>query len=541
MSHAPSTQSMRLIRVEKIPLVPSGGSDSSVTRNIRAYEATSTTPRVADWEQINYGPNAALDDATLARARSQDAIRNNPWIAHGVRLLVSYTIGCGIQLHPLMDDQGLMKEVIDLWGYWGHEADADGSLHFNGWQTLLEGARIGDGEVFVRLRPRLPEDGLIVPLQVQALEAELIPQRYNDTNGNNLIRQGIERTPFGKRAAYWSYPDHPGDRYITLGTDALRRIPAESILHYYQPDRPGQLRGVPKTMSALYRARNLDLYEAAELTRKRNKSRFNGAIWKESPEENPLTNTPANPVLVALQTELAKTEAELAKQNPKNPELEAKAAQYREKIIEEQQRKSFVDVEDGYMLQLASHERVELFGGDTGNSGALDFMRTHLRAIAAGMNVPVELMTGDYSGTNDRIMRVILNGFYRALEIAQDRLIHQILQPIYCAWLDAVFINKIIKIPNYFEQRRALQRAEWRAHAWNYANPLQEAQTAVLKIKHGLTSRRAVVAESGWDVEEIDRQQAEDHAREEQLGLHYGDSPDPLPEPPPPRPMESPT
>jgi lambda family phage portal protein len=175
------------------------------------------------------------------------------------------------------------------------------------------------------------------------------------------------------------------------------------------------------------------------------------------------------------------------------------------------------------MLQLKLHERVTLESGDSGGSGAMDFMRTHLRAIASGMGVPFELMTGDYTGTNDRIMRVILNAFYRDLEIAQERLINQVLQPIWTAWMDAAWLSGAMKLPNYAANRRRWQRCQWRAHAWSYVNPLQEAQTAVLRINNGLTSRSAVVAESGWDAEDIDRQQAEDHAREESLDLHYGD------------------
>ncbi|HOX59651.1 MAG TPA: phage portal protein [Verrucomicrobiota bacterium] len=487
----------------------------------RAYEATSTTPRVADWEQIAYGPNAALDDAHLARARAQDAVRNNPWIAHALRLLVSHTIGCGIQLHPLIEDPAQRARVQDLWDHWTGEADADGAHHFNGWQSLLTRAALESGEVFVRLRPRRPEDGLSVPLQVQALEAALLPLHHNAPNGANTIRQGIELNPVGRRVAYWFHPEHPGDRFLHPDRATLTRVPAEAVLHHYQPLRPGQLRGAPTPISILYRARNLDHYESAELTRKKNKARFSGAIWKDNPEDNPLSNTPANPALQALQTQLASVEAS-AEYQANDPATVALAASLREQILVEQERKTFVDIEDGYLLQLGMNERIELFGGDTGNAGAIDFLRTHLRAMAAGMGVPFELMTGDYSGTNDRIMRVILNTFYRDLEIAQERLIHQVLQPIYNAWLDAAYFSRALILPDYEHQRRTWQRCEWRAHAWSYVNPLQEAQTAVLKIQNGLTSRRAVVAEANWDIEEIDRQQAEDHAREERLGLRYG-------------------
>lgn len=450
---------------------------------MRGYESASTSRRLDDWDRISQGPNAVLDDADISRARSQDAIRNNPWLRKGLRLLVSHTIGCGIQPRPLIADPARRSEILTLWNEWTREADADGALDFYGLQTLLTRARLESGEVFVRLRPRRPSDGLTVPLQLQVLEADLLPLHHNSQNGGNSIRQGIERTPFGQRVAYWFYREHPGDRYTVANLGNLSRVNAAEVLHHYDPERPGQLRGAPDTLSALVRARKLDQYESAELTRKRNRAKFQGAIYRESPDDNPLTDVA--------------------------PTVE--------------DGRAMVDIEEGYMLQLALNERAEFYGGDTGSSG-LEFLRTHLRAIAAGLGVPYELLTGDYEGTNDRIMRVILNAFYRDLEIAQERLIHQVLRPVWHAWLLAADFSGALNLPGYAADPRPWQRCEWRAHAWSYVNPLQEAQTAILKIRNGLTSRSAVVAESGWDAEDIDAQQAADHEREEAYDVHYGAS-----------------
>ncbi len=492
-------------------------------RSIRmdAYEATSTKPRVVDWDQTAYGPNAALAQGHVSRARTQDAVRNNPWIRRAVKLLVSHLIGCGIQPRPKLADPAQRTAILTLWDDWIADADADGVLGFYALQALLTRARLESGEVFVRLAWRKPSAGLAVPLQLQLIEADLLPLGYNQDSPN--IRQGIERDAAGQRLAYHFYRDHPGERLFAPAPSNTVRVPAAEILHHYLPDRPGQLRGVPDGLSTLYRARNLDHYESAELTRKKNKARFSGAIWREQPEDNPLTDAPANPVLNDLQSQLAAVEAS-ADYVANQPDALAAAAALREQIVAEQEKKTFVDIEDGYMLQLAQNERVELFGGDTGNQGLVDFLRSQLRGIAAGWGVPYELLVGDYADTNDRIMRVILNVFYRELEAQQDHLATQILQPIYRHWLTTAVLSNTLALPGYFADPRPFQRCEWRAHAWSYVNPLQEAQTKVLKIKHGLTSRAAAVAEDGWDVEDVDRDQAADRDREQRLGLEYGDA-----------------
>lgn len=449
-----------------------------------SYDAQRTDARYDGWDRASYGPNSALEGVDLSRARAQSGIRNNPWLRKALKTLVNHEVGCGIQPRPKIADPEIRSRVLDLWNAWTAQADADGALDFYALQNLITRARIESGECFIRLRPRRSADGLAVPLQIQVLEADFLPVHFNKTAPR--IRQGIELTPWGQRAAYHFYREHPGEHYSAAFSN-LARVGAAEILHHYQPERPGQLRGAPEMISTLERAHQLDGFEAAELARKKARARFVGAIYRENPDENPVSDT--DPVT--------------------------------------EDGRAYVDIENAYMLQLALNERVTLEGGDTGSSG-LEFIRTNLRAIAAGFGIPYELLTGDYADTNDRVMRVILNAFYRDLEVAQELLIHQVLQPLWRAWIEAAWLNGI-PLPGFSTDPDAYSRCEWRAHAWSYVNPLQEAQTAVLKIKNGLTSRAAAVAETGWDVEDIDRDQASDHQRERALGLNYAPTPGALP------------
>lgn len=466
------------------------------------FDSTTTSPRHEDWVRREYGPNAAAGRLDINRARAQDGIRNNPWLQYALELLVSHEIGCGIQPRPKIDDAGLRKELIEDWNEWVPNADADGINDFYGMQTLLSHARRESGEVFVRLRQRRADDGLNVPLQIQLLESALIPQGHSTLWEKNSIRQGIEFSPIGKRLAYWSYRTHPNDDLLfnpTINPSELIRIPAAELLHHYTPKRPGQIRGIPHPVTALLRARNFDAYESAELTRKRSRAKFTGAIWREDKDENPVTDS--------------------------TPRTVTESQQYWDEQHQIQQHsRTYVDLEDGYLLNLGQAERAELFSGDTGGAGAEEFLKMQLRAIAAGMQVPYEILTGDYANTNDRVMKVILNVFYRRLEVAQDQMIAQVLQPIWRAWMNAKKFTSGAAYRNALEKMRYPYRCEWRTHAWAYPNMLQEAQTTLLKIKGGITSRRAAVAESGWDVEDVDADNAADHQRERDLGLTYGAS-----------------
>ncbi len=478
-----------------------------------AFDATRTSLKTADWETDSYGPNSALAELGTARARSQDAVRNNPWIRRAVGLYVSHLIGCGISPRPKLEDAALRADMLALWEDWSGEADADGVLPLASLQSQWARGRLESGEVFIRFLSLPRSADSVVPLRLQTLEADFLPMQTVLRTGDTALSYGMERDASGKRLAYWFYPQHPRDHYLLARPNDLRRVDAADVLHHYAPSRPGQCRGEPGTLSSLVRARNIDHYESAEITRKKLKARFVGAVYKENIEENPFNGT-TNAYLDSLKAQLT------AAINANDAAL---IADLQAQVAAEQEKRSIVDIEDGYMLQLALNEKIEIPGADIGDGG-LEFLRFQLRSVAAGIGVPYEHLTGDYSGANDRIMRVVLNTFYRELEANQDLLIAQVLQPIWCRFLTAAVLSGRLNLPGYFDHPRRWQACEWRAHAWSYVNPLQEAQTAVLRIQNGLTSRSAAVAESGWDAEEIDRQQAADQAREEKLGLDYSAS-----------------
>ena len=142
------------------------------------------------------------------------------------------------------------------------------------------------GECFIRLRPRLPKDGLSVPLQLQVLEAEHLPT--SDTRklrNGNYVRAGIEFNGIGKRVAYHLFREHPGDSLNPLASTEQVRVPAESVLHLFRPLRPGQLRGQPWLTQVLVKLYELDQYDDAELVRKKTAAMFAGFVTKNAPED----------------------------------------------------------------------------------------------------------------------------------------------------------------------------------------------------------------------------------------------------------------
>lgn len=464
-----------------------------ITNMGSAYEGGSNGRRTSQWYAPAGGPNTALtSNLNNLRNRSRAAHRNNPWLFKGIESLVANEVGTGIVPRSTHADKEFKDLVNALWNESASELDTEGVLDFYGQQSQVVRSRRMSGEVFIRRRVRRLGD-LTVPLQVQVLESEYVPVEKNESlsNGNQIIC-GIEFNRRGTRVAYWMYPYHPAER-SGFRNNQLIRVPARDVIHHYLPTRPGQVRGEPDAAQSLLKAFTFDSYDDAELVRKQTRAPFTGFLQKSTSfyDENdykfdPFTGEPVTP-----------GEEDV-------PSLNA---------------------EPGTILTGLPGEELKLFDGDKGGEGYKDFMRQQLLGIAAGMDLPYELLSGDWEKVNDRLVRAILNEFRRKIEMCQDHLTtHQVCMGVWRWWFDAAVAYGPLfgKVRNYAQNRKQIQSVEWRPQAWAYVNPEQDINAKLKSIEGGLTSRDAEVAKTGWDADEVDRQNVEGQQRLRDLRQQAG-------------------
>lgn len=460
-----------------------------------AFEAASVGRRLRGWAPGSSGPNALnLGNVHLMRSRSRDAVRNNAWIANGLRNWVADEIGTGITPRSQAGDEQFRKDANALWQVFVKECDADGVLDFYGMLALAARSRKEAGEVFIRMRSRRTSDGLAVPLQLQLLEAEFCPVELTDITRN--IRAGIQFNGVGQRTAYWMYRNHPGE----MDAQGMEKVavPAETVIHHYMPLRPGQLRGIPETIQALIKAKDFDEYDDAELQRKKTKSAHTGAITRPDFGEEDYKFDPFTG----------------------------------EQLRTGEDGTGLTNVEAGSLFQLLPGEDIKLFDGDSSGAGYADFIRQQLLGVAAGMGVPYEILSGDMSKINDRTLRAILNQYHRLLEQTQWLFtIPQICDRVWKSFIDHAVMSGALIAPDYDRRKWDYQRVEWRTDGWAYLHPVQDVQSKVMQVNAGFKPRSAVVAETGWDADEVDRQQAADNARAKDLGLNYSTNTMPETEP----------
>jgi lambda family phage portal protein len=453
------------------------------------YDAARHGRRMRGWQAPGSGPNRATAGMETIRNRTRDAARNDWSAAAGVRSWVTNLIGSGIVPRPKTTDQKLKNRLIDLWDEWAKYADADGVLDFYGMQTLAARSWITAGEVFIRIRPRLLEDGLPVPLQIQLLESDMVPMLDADSwpglPAGNSIRCGIEINRIGRRVAYWCYRQHPGDQ-SALGTAAadLVRVPADEMRHMFEPIRPGQLRGVSDLAPVLAKLRGVMDFDDAVLERQRLANLFAMFITRE------VSN---GPMPIEMMTT---TQDDAPAGEP-----------------------PMVAIEPGLVQELAPGEDVRFSEPPDAGANYSEFIREQHVGISAGQGLPYELLTGDLKDVSDRTLRIILIEFRRHCGQRQWQIIIPMMcQPIRDAWALAAALGGAI-LPSEIAEAK---RVTWAPEAWAYIHPVQDVQAKRIEVEAGFRARSQVIAATGEDPDEVDQLRRQDAEREKNLRQSNG-------------------
>ena len=416
---------------------------------------------------------AASGETITARARW--LVRNNGYAANAVDAFANHVVGDGIKPSSKIADAAKKEELQKLWLAWTDEADAEGLTDFFGLQRRAAREVFLAGEVFLRIRARRPEDGLTVPMQLQMLPSEMLPQDMTRVlPGAGSIRQGIEFDGIGRRVAYHFLRRHPGDLTDPGLIGETVRVPASEVIHILDPVEAGQLRGVSRFAAAVVKLFTLDLYDDAELERKKTAAMFAMFITSPAPE-------------TAL--------------DPAEDDLE---------------------VEPGQVVRLDPGEDVTTPSTPDSGSTYEPFQYRTLLQIGAALGVPYGYLTGDTAKGNFSNTRIALVDFRRRVSALQHSvMVYQLCRAVWTRWMDMAVLAGAIDLPGYATERRQYLACDWLPTKWDWIDPAKDAAAEILQIEAGLKSRTQAIAERGYDAEQVDREIAAERKREAELGLDF--------------------
>lgn len=439
----------------------------------RHYEGTAPGRRTEGWPRRAGDADAVIGPAlSLLRQHARDLVRNNPYAASAVETIGDHIVGWGIVAKPAKSAPPAVRNAaMARWKPWAETTacDADGRCDLVGLEKLVVDTVVESGECLVRRRFRRQEDGLPLPIQLQILEPDFLDTLKDNValaNGGRIV-QGVEVDALGRRVAYWLFPEHPGATTISVrGFGASQRIRAADIAHVFKARRPGQMRGPSWFAPVILRMKDFDVYDDATLLKQQ----------------------------IAACLAVAVTDADgagtaLGKVDPAKPEIDR--------------------LEPGMIFPTPPGRSIEVIEPPSVTEYEA-FAKTQLRAIATGLGVTYEDLTGDYAGMPFSAARMSRLRHWARVEGWRWRmLIPQFLDPVWGWAMEAAMIGGLAEAP----------AAEWTAPPAPMIDPGAEGLAIQRNVRGGIQTPSDAVRERGFDFDDFIAEYAEDMRKLRQLGI----------------------
>jgi lambda family phage portal protein len=482
--------------------------------NATVYSGASGTRLTLDWiATILSADQEIRGNLRLLRARGRELSRNNPIAKNFLNLLAANVagpngIGYKAQVRnatavcpkcagtgKVVDDGGkpvagagscknckgagqlknvLARAINDKieagfkdWGKKGN-CTVDGRLSWRQVQDLAIKNVATDGEVFIRKIKNFPNK---YRFAVQIIDSDQCDHLYSvpPSPKTNEIRLGVEIDKWARPLAYWLNPGHPSD----LGGSLQReRVPADEIIHLYDPERVSQTRGVTWFHPVMLQLRMLEGYIEAELVAARTGAAKMG--WLEHTD----------------------------------------AGAYEEP---DPDHKYVLEANPGTIETLPPGMKFTEWSPDHPPSAFPMFVITILRQIATGLGVSYNALASDLVGVNYSSMRSGLLIERDQWKRGQSWLTESLCQPVFEDWLTFALLTGELVLDSRDPAKFAA--GKWEPRGWQWVDPLKDAQSAILAIGARLRSRDAIVAETGEDIGEVFEAIQQEEQLAEELGL----------------------
>ena len=482
--------------------------------------ASSSDLALADWNPLSGSADSdLLPDLAALTARSRDLGRNNGLMAGGMQTLRDNIVGAVLRLSATPDYRllGKSREWAREWGNmteakfrsWAETTECDAGRSSNLLALTLQalGGSMINGDALA-LPLWLPRPGSAWNTRLMMVESDRLSTPLGLEHRDD-IRGGIEFDRWGAPIAYHVLKRHPGDAFSFYGASAgtameWDRIPAftawgrRRVIHLHDRERTGQSRGKPVVTAVMKEFHMAGKYAS-----------------------NELQASLANSLVAAfLESDLDQQSSEaLFGEDPR--EAWAKSVS---------QTRSIRQLKGAAVIPLPAGARLNSFTPGRPNQAFEAFMLASLRHIAAGMNLPYELLLKDFSKTNYSSARAALLEAWRYFNGRRRWLSDHWLRAVYELWLEEAVNAGQIEAPGFYDSKYAYLRCRFIFGGRGWVDPVKEAQAAVIRMNAGISTLEKECAEQGDDYEEVLDQLAIERDMKAARGLSFNASADkPLP------------
>lgn len=489
-----------------------GGAAPMLPETETSYAAASRRARdMASWPTWRISPDAALlPEQDAINARIEGLTRNNGLARSARRTIVDNVIGPRVTCKPNPDQVTIGRTLSPDWsrtvqGEWETFADttwfdAGGRHTFHSATRLAVNSLCTNGEA------------LALPIWIQGngrgnfsrwfTAIQMVhPARLSNPDGRRdeaKRRGGIELNDLGEPIAYNILKAHPGEITLGLAAPEWERIPAFQtwgrlrVLHLYEQDDVGLTRGVSAMTSVLRQFGMLDKFTT---------ERLRLAVLDSL-------------MFAALETPL---DSQGVQELFGEPGAENPMGAYYQSLQEWQ-----VNMRGGAIIPMPPGTSMKPFMPPRGMSELESFSVLMLRNIAAGLDLPYELLTKDFSRTNYSSARAAMLEAWRTFQAKRQLVIDHWIRPIYDLWFEEA-VNRG-RIPDcapadYYANQVAWTRAKWMFAARGWVDPLKEARGVQIRKDANITTLEDLEGEQGMDWQDVLEQQARENEMADELGV----------------------
>ena len=444
------------------------------------YAAAKTNRLVGPWSPGNSNVNDIIGaSSSTVRARVRQLVRDFPYFARAVNIIVDYVVGAGIVYQARVQDASgkldrkTNQRIEDVINRWADEADISGKLHFYELMRLSKRQDVESGE-FLLVKTRSDDRRRFLPFCLQAYEADwLSSNRLRNVASGNEVEQGIEFNAATGRviAVHLTDPDSWGK---------TRRIPAENVIHGFDMLRPGQLRGISPLAPAVLVAHSLREYMEAEIDAAKMASKYLALIK---------TGTP-----MTFQTGVGA-------------------------VTDKETNKKIEELENAIIQYLRPGEEVTFAQNPRPGDNFPPFVRLVLCMLAVTAGIPYELLSGNYEDINYSTARTIRNDFSQQLRPVCRRHVLQFGQPIVRDVISEAWLFGRLDLPGFAADPRRYFKSEWQPPGMESLDPQREGKAQSDAVTNLLRSPQEIVRGRGRELEDVYKEIADANALADELGL----------------------
>lgn len=458
-------------------------------RQSRAFAGARVDRLTANWlattASINQDLRSGLD---RLRARSRDLSKNNDYARKFRKMVAANVVGPnGFKLQARVMNtatqaDALANDAIEAgFAAWSKRGvcEITGRQSFADLCRALAGDAAIDGEFMVRkVRGKAARNAFGYALQHIDVDRLATDMNRAATTGHNAIVMGIEIDDYRRPLFYHLYTSHPNDG--AQGGRQVERVPADDIIHGFIVEYPEQVRGAPWMSAAILTLHHLGEFEQSALLAARKGADTLGFFV--SPNGEPPTLDGEDGAGDPISVSVPGTYDTL----PEGYDFKAYDSRYPDAML-------------------------------------ADFLKSYLRRAASGLNVAYVSLANDLEGVNFSSIRSgVLEERDQWMTI-QGWFIEAFLEIVFDDWLGLALLNGALLMPNGTPlpaaKRDKFAAHQWQGRRWQWVDPRNDIESALLAIRAGLNDPYTVAAQMGLDLEDVQAALARANAAAAAAGL----------------------